>query len=84
MNNAGIGSAGSSTWSGRDVWTKILDVNLWGVCHMRAPLFGVIYEFRAGHQYVASIYKLDDQPGMHVFGLGRSFSQTRASRKIHP
>ncbi|KAB5590985.1 Short-chain dehydrogenase/reductase [Ceratobasidium theobromae] len=34
MNNAGIGSAGSSTWSGRDVWTKILDVNLWGVINM--------------------------------------------------
>ncbi|KAG8693839.1 hypothetical protein FRC08_008855, partial [Ceratobasidium sp. 394] len=34
MNNAGVGSAGSSTWSGRDVWTKILDVNLWGVINM--------------------------------------------------
>ncbi|CAE6430172.1 unnamed protein product [Rhizoctonia solani] len=34
MNNAGIGSSGSTTWTGRDVWAKVLDVNLWGVINM--------------------------------------------------
>ncbi|CEL62736.1 short-chain dehydrogenase/reductase SDR [Rhizoctonia solani AG-1 IB] len=34
MNNAGVGLSGSSTWSGRDIWAKILDVNLWGVINM--------------------------------------------------
>ncbi|ELU44413.1 short chain dehydrogenase domain-containing protein [Rhizoctonia solani AG-1 IA] len=34
MNNAGIGLSGSSTWSGREIWAKVLDVNLWGVINM--------------------------------------------------
>ncbi|CAE6466966.1 unnamed protein product [Rhizoctonia solani] len=34
MNNAGIGPSGSTTWTGRDVWAKVLDVNLWGVINM--------------------------------------------------
>jgi NAD(P)-dependent dehydrogenase (short-subunit alcohol dehydrogenase family) len=33
LNNAGIGGRGATSWSGLDVWQRILSVNLWGVVH---------------------------------------------------
>lgn len=67
MNNAGVGSAGSSTWSGRDVWTKILDVNLWGVSHAVSLLLAVLTPcacvYDAGDQHAAGLYELDDPSG---------------------
>lgn len=68
MNNAGVGSAGSSTWSGRDVWTKILDVNLWGVSHAFFSLLAVLISFvrdcDVGYQHAASLHELDDPSGV--------------------
>ncbi|MBA2692249.1 MAG: SDR family NAD(P)-dependent oxidoreductase [Rubrobacter sp.] len=33
MNNAGVGGPRMKPWDGPDVWSRILDVNFWGIAH---------------------------------------------------
>jgi hypothetical protein len=70
MNNAGVGLSGSSTWSGRDIWAKILDVNLWGVSFSYFVLLEESLTLMEGYQHAASLHELDDPPGTW-FPFGR-------------
>ena len=85
MSNAGIAGQGAGPWTGRDMWQKILDTNLWGIINAVQTFLPVLIETGGPGAVICTGSKqgITNPPGSTAYNVAKAGVRTLAEGIAH-